>query len=138
MLCSRFSLVIYFIHGGGGLVTESCPTLLRPHGLYSMSLLCPWGFPVKNTEVGCHFLLQGIFLTQGSNLCLLHWQVGSLLLSHQGSHSQEEVLSNSDIWLGRGPPGAGMVIYHCLVISNTDSGSVESVNFIQCNMNFNC
>ena len=32
----------------------------------------------KNTEVGCHFLLQGIFLTQGLNpcpLCLLHWQV---------------------------------------------------------------
>ena len=35
-------------------------------------LLCPWNFPGKNTEVGCHFLLQGIFLTQGSNLHLLH------------------------------------------------------------------
>ena len=37
--------------------------------------------PGKNTGVGCHFLLQGIFLTQGSNphlLCLLHWQVDSL------------------------------------------------------------
>ena len=54
------------------------------------------GFPVKNTEVGCHFLLQGIFLTQGWNLCLLHWQVGSLQLSHQGNHSQEEFLGNSD------------------------------------------
>ena len=32
--------------------------------------------------IGCHFLLQGIFLTQGSNLHLLHWQVDSLLLSH--------------------------------------------------------
>jgi len=31
------------------------------------------------------FLLQGIFLTQGSNLCRLHWQADSLLLSHQGS-----------------------------------------------------
>ena len=31
----------------------------------------------------CHFLLQGIFLTQGSNLCLLHWQTDSLPLSHQ-------------------------------------------------------
>ena len=41
----------------------------------------------KNTEVGCQFLLQGIFLTQGSNLCLLclpYWQVSSLPLSHQG------------------------------------------------------
>ena len=30
----------------------------------------PWGFLGKNTGVGCHFLLQGIFLTQGLNLCL--------------------------------------------------------------------
>ena len=35
------------------------------------SLLCPWDFPGKNTGVGCHFLLQGIFLTQGLNLHLL-------------------------------------------------------------------
>ena len=45
------------------------------------SLLCPWDLPDKNTGVGCHFLLQGIFLIQGSNLHLLHllhWQVGSL------------------------------------------------------------
>ena len=35
-------------------------------------------FPGKNAGVGCHFLLQGIFSTQGSNLCLLHWQVASL------------------------------------------------------------
>ena len=34
--------------------------------------------------MGCHFLIQGILPTQGSNLRLLHWQVGSLPLSHQG------------------------------------------------------
>ena len=34
-------------------------------------LLCPWDFPSKNTGVGCHFLLQGIFLIQGLNLHLL-------------------------------------------------------------------
>ena len=34
-------------------------------------LLCPWDFPGKNTGVGCHFLLQGIFPTQGSNFGLL-------------------------------------------------------------------
>ena len=33
----------------------------------------------------CHFLLQGIFLTQGSNLHLLYWQVDSILLHHLGS-----------------------------------------------------
>ena len=43
-------------------------------------LLCPWDFPGKNTGVGCHFLLQGIFPTQGSNLQLLHWQADSLPL----------------------------------------------------------
>ena len=34
-----------------------------PHGLTSTRLLCPRDFPGKNTRVGCHFLLQGIFLT---------------------------------------------------------------------------
>ena len=48
-------------------------------------LLCPWGFPGRNTGMGCHFLLQGIFLSQGLNLSLLHWQADSLPLSHQGS-----------------------------------------------------
>ena len=44
-------------------------------------LLWPWDVPGKNTGVGCHFLLQGIFLTQGSNLrllWLLYWQAGYL------------------------------------------------------------
>ena len=41
--------------------------------------------PDRNIGVGCHFLLQGIFLTQGSNLSLqrlLNWQEHSLPLSH--------------------------------------------------------
>ena len=41
--------------------------------------------PGKNAGVGCHFLLQGIFLTQGLNLHLLHWQADYLPPSHQGS-----------------------------------------------------
>ena len=51
-------------------------------------LLCPWNFPGKNTGAGCHFLLHGVFLTQGLNpclICLLHWQADSLSLSHLGS-----------------------------------------------------
>ena len=43
--------------------------------------------PSKNTGMGCHVLLQGIFLTQGSNpclLCLLHWQTDSLPLVPPG------------------------------------------------------
>ena len=54
---------------------------LQPHELQPTRLLCPWNFPGKNTGVGCHFLLQWIFPTQGSTLhllSLLHWQVDSL------------------------------------------------------------
>ena len=31
----------------------------KPHGLHSISLICPWNYPVKNTGGGCHFLFQG-------------------------------------------------------------------------------
>ena len=54
---------------------------LWPHGLQPIRLLCPSNFPGNNTAVGCHFLLQRIFQTQGSNWCLLnllHWQADSL------------------------------------------------------------
>ena len=44
-------------------------------------------FSGNNTGVGCHFLLQVIFLPQGLNPCLPHWLVHSLPLSHQGSPS---------------------------------------------------
>ena len=40
---------------------------VQPHGLQSARLLCPWGSPRKNTGVGCHFLLKGIFPTLGLN-----------------------------------------------------------------------
>ena len=42
----------------------------RPHGPWPTRCLCPWNFPGKNTGVGCHFLLQGNFLTQRSNTCI--------------------------------------------------------------------
>ena len=55
-------------------------------------LLCPWDFPGKNTEAGCHFLLQGIFRTQGSNPSHAGLKPESLALagdsvplSHEGS-----------------------------------------------------
>ena len=44
---------------------------VRPHGLEPSRLLCPWNSPGKDTGVGCHALLQGIFLAQGLNLGLL-------------------------------------------------------------------
>ena len=57
---------------------QSCLTL-RPHGLQPAMLLCPEDSPGKNTEMGCHALLQRMFPTQGANphlLCLLNWQTG--------------------------------------------------------------
>ena len=55
---------------------------IEPVSLKSSALAS--GFFAKYTRVGCHALLQGIFLTQGLNPCLLsllHWQGGSLLTS---------------------------------------------------------
>ena len=62
---------------------------LQLHGLQSDRLLCPWDSLGKNTGVGFHFLLQGIFPTQRSNLCLfrlLHWQADFLQLCLRKSY----------------------------------------------------
>ena len=59
------------------LVTKLCSILVWPLRLLPARFLCPWDFPGKNTGVCCHFLLQGIFLTQGLNPRLLLWQVVS-------------------------------------------------------------
>ena len=64
-------------------VLKSCLTLLHAHGLQPTKHFCPWDFPGKNTGVGCHFLLQGIFLTQGLNLNLLRLLIGRWFLYHQ-------------------------------------------------------
>ena len=45
--------------------------------------------------MGCHFLLQEIFLTQGLNPCLLHWLGDSLLLSHLGSPFQVAIANEA-------------------------------------------
>ena len=76
----------------GVLVAQSCPTL-RPHGLLPARLLCQWNSPGKNTGVGCHFLLQGIFLTQELNPGLLHWRQMLYRLSYEGSlYNRRKVL----------------------------------------------
>ena len=58
---------------------------LRPHGLQPTRLLCPWDSPGKNTGMGCHACLQGIFSTQESEPGLLHYRQTLYCLSHQGS-----------------------------------------------------
>ena len=51
-------------------------------------LLCPWDFTGKSTVVSCHFLLQRIFPTQGSNLVFLNCRQTFYHLSHQGNLSK--------------------------------------------------
>ena len=84
------------------------PDSLRPHGLQPTRLLCPWDSPGTNTGVGCHVLLQGIFLTQGSNPCLLHlvhWQAGSLPLAPPAKLTWSWRLRNQS-WRPRNPQSA--------------------------------
>ena len=81
--------------------------------------LCPWTLPSKNIGVGCHFLLQGIFLTQGSNphpLCLLHWQADSLLLHHLGSPIRPHYLRGFSDTLNEQftSPGRGLGNIFCM------------------------
>ena len=76
---------------------------LQPYGLEGdpARLLCPCDSPGTNTGVGCHDLLQGIFLTQGSNLhlsCFL--QVCSLPLEPSGKPRPQPMGSQkSRTWL---------------------------------------
>ena len=53
------------------LVSSASCSVMQPHGLQPARLLCPWDSSGKNTGVGCHFLLKGIFPTWGSNPGLL-------------------------------------------------------------------
>ena len=70
---------------------QSCLTFCDPPGrTVAARLLCLWNSPGENTGVGCYFLLQGTFLTQGLNLhllYLLHWQADSLPLCYLGNHA---------------------------------------------------
>ena len=71
---------------------------LPPRGLQPTRLLCPQNFPGKNARVGYHFLLQGVFPTQGLNpclLCLLYRQMDSLPLGEgNGTPLQYSCLEN--------------------------------------------
>ena len=70
--------------GGCGLGAKFCLTLATPWTVANQAPLT-LGFSRQEYWSGLHFLLQGIFLTQGLNPHFLHWQVGSKPLSHKGS-----------------------------------------------------
>ena len=86
-VCSSFRSCSFsvFLCACACLVAQSCPTLCDP--MDCSRLLCPWDSSGKNTGMGCHSLLQGIFLTQGSNLCspVSPALAGSLAATKEGS-----------------------------------------------------
>ena len=70
MLYTETNIMLYVCYPY--FVTQSCLTLCDPMDCQPAKLLCPWNSPGKNTGVHCHSLLHWIFLTQGSNMGLLH------------------------------------------------------------------
>ena len=68
-----------------GVCMLSCVQLIVTPRTVACQTPLSMGSPGKNISVSCHFIFQGIFLTQESILHLLPWQVGSLPLSPQGS-----------------------------------------------------
>ena len=74
------------------LVSRLCPTLCDPMDWLATRFFCPWNSPGKNTGVGCHSLLQGIFPTRGLNPHLLRCRQILYHLSHQGSSKTKILL----------------------------------------------
>ena len=74
--------------------SQSCLTLWDPLDCSSPGSSVPEDSPGKNIEVGCHFLLQGIFPTQVCNPGLLYYRGILYHLSHQGSPRKLEWVSH--------------------------------------------
>ena len=79
------AIYIFFYMGVLVLSCFNSIWLFVTHELYPARLLCSWDSLGKNTGMGCHFLLQEIFLTQGSNPGLLHCRQIPYQLSYKGS-----------------------------------------------------
>ena len=115
-----------YYYGNACAQSLSC-VCLRPYELQPTRLFYPWNFPGKNTGVGCHFLLQGIFPTEGSNpqlLHLLHWQVDSFPLAPP--------VESEDCLNQTGVVGEGLWFFFLINCYNTVLQGAEGVShFIQ-------
>ena len=67
-----------------------CPTLCGPMDCSLPASFVDGILQARNTGVGCHALFQGIFLTQGSNLCLLCPSTGRRVLYHYSHLGTQE------------------------------------------------
>ena len=81
-------------------VAQSCPTLYYPMDCNPPGSFVHGNSLGKITGVACHALLQGIFLTQGSNPGLLHCRQIPYHLSHQGWTSFHVPVGHSDVFFG--------------------------------------
>ena len=102
--CTQIS--IFISHISVSVSLSVMPDSLRPHGLQSTRLLCPWDPPGKDTGVGCHFLLQGILLLLShfnishyygtfikiNELILIHYYYLKLMLSSDFLYSTLELI----------------------------------------------
>ena len=78
--------------------TVSCSVMSnsrRPQGMQLTGILCPWNSPGNNARGGGHSLLQGNFLTQGSNPGLLHCRWTPYCLNHQEALYFFQLVMNS-------------------------------------------
>ena len=110
-----FSESICTLHTDGACICMpscfSCVQLFVTLWTIAHQALCTWESTGKNTRVARHFLLQGIFSTQGSIpglMCLLCWQMGSLPPETPGKHTKGSGLPivppppNAKLWVPRG------------------------------------
>ena len=116
------------VHACACVCTRAYPAVsdsFWPHELQPTRLFCPWNSPGKNTGVGCHSLLQGVFLTQGSNLGLLHCRQ---TLYHWATRKAPESKTNCQFFSG-----------HCVPLTTIQDqlwhGGVSSLVWILCWLN---
>ena len=97
LLCSQKCLCKYDVMLMCHVVSDSFATP------WTVACQALWALPSKNTGVGCDFPLQGIFPIQRLNPCLLHWQVESSPLNHQGNPT---INYSSEIKVSENPHGS--------------------------------
>jgi len=92
------------------------------------------GSPGKNTGVGGHFFLQGIFPTQGLNLGLLHRRQILKCLSHQGSPKDFRILCPPevrDLTFPTREPRVSLVIARVLTTGPQGSSLIEATSQVR-------
>ena len=136
MFLALISLLLYC------LITSSCLILCNPMDYSPTRLHCPWGSPGKNTEVGCHFLLQEIFPTQRSNLGLLYCRQTLYHLSHVSPTSRQLLNGRDYILFISGisvyvVPSTQQGLWYCLMRLSGSWSSVSGGNhFLESLCNF--